>query len=220
MAKKTTDFGGKSIKDRMIDAALMLAAAESWSGVSFDQIALAAQVERGEALEYFDDRGDILVAYGRRVDARLFKEVPSILTEDMTEREKIFDIVMERFDIINEDRTAILSILASFKGDPKQALLTFPHLAKSMARVLESAGVETHGIKGAAQVAGLVGVYLYVVRTWKEDASPDMAKTMAALDKALDKAESAANSLLNGNIISGLSDMCSQFKAGKERDSK
>jgi AcrR family transcriptional regulator len=213
MVKKTTE---KSVKDSIIDAALSLAAEEGWQDISFEQITLAAQVSEAEVLEYFDDKSDILVAYGRRVDARLFKEVPEILTEDMSEREKIFDILMGRFDIINEDRDAVLSILESVKGDPKQVLLTFPHLAKSMIRVLEASGVETQGIKGVAQVTGLVGVYLCVVRTWRDDDSADMTKTMAALDKALDYAESTANSLLNGNLISGFTDMFAHFRGHKD----
>jgi AcrR family transcriptional regulator len=218
MAKKTTSSSEKSVKDSIIDAALILAVEEGWSEVSFEQVILAAQIDTAQALEYFDDKGDILVFYGRRVDAKLFKEMPSVLSDDMSEREKIFDILMERFDIINEDREAVLSVLESFKGDPKQIILTFPHLAKSMTRVLEAAGVETEGIKGAAQVTGLVGVYLYIVRTWKEDESADMAKTMAALDKALDYAESTANSLLNGNLLSGFSDLCSRFKTDKDAE--
>ena len=209
MAKKTSE---KSVKDCIVDAMLALASEEAWAEVTFDQIILAAQIEPAVALEYFDDKSDILVAYGRRIDAKLFAEVPNVITDEMSEREKIFDIIMERFDLINEDRTAILSILGAMKGDPKQAVMTFPHLAKSMTRVLEAAGVETNGMRGAAQVTGLVGVYLYVVKTWKEDESADLAKTMAALDKALDYAEMTANSLLNGNILSGARDLCNNLK--------
>lgn len=212
MAKKPQDIG---IKDRMVDAALRLSAQEDWNEVSFDQICLAAQVSEVEAYEYFDDKNDILVAYGRRIDAKLQSMIPDLLSDDMSEREKLFDILMERFDLINQDRVAVLSILHSIKTDPKEMLLTFPHLAKSMSRVVEWAGLETGGIRGTAQVSGLIGVYLYAVRSWKEDESSDLPKTMAALDKALDYAESTANSFLNGNLLSGFSDLCSRFKDDK-----
>lgn len=209
MAKKAAE---KSVKDRMVDAMLDLATQEPWDQVTFDQIAMAAGVDHATALEYFDDKTDILVAYGRRTDARLAALVPDLFSEEMSEREKLFDLIMERFDLVNEDRVAILSIMESIKHDPKQAVLTFPHLAKSMTRILEFAGVETGGIRGAAQVTGLVGVYLYVVKTWKDDDSADMAKTMATLDKALDYAEMTANSFLNGNILSGVSDLRNRFQ--------
>jgi hypothetical protein len=41
----------------------------------------------------------------------------------------------------------------------------------------------------------LTALYLYTVRTWIEDDSEDMAKTMAALDKNLERAEGVINSL-------------------------
>lgn len=199
----------KTVKDAIIDAALALAAAEGWNDVSFNQIILAAGVGRAEALEYFDDKTDIIVAFGRRVDARVMENIA--FGEGMSPREKLFDVLMERFDILNDERDAIISILESFKGDPKQAIVSLPHLAKSMTRALDIAGIETDGFKGCGRVTGLIGVYLYVVRTWKEDDTADMAPTMAALDKALEMAEQAANSC-DGGLISGVSEILGRFK--------
>jgi len=200
----------KPLKDKMIDAALALSAEEGWAEISFDQIIAAANVEMHEAHEYFDDKTDILTAYGRRLDRVVMEDV-SFGESDMSEREKIFDILMARFDALNENRAAVISILESFRTDPKQMIISLPHLGRSMGRTLELAGVESDGGVGAIKVTGLIGVYLYVVNAWKEDESADMAKTMAALDKALDKVEMAANSLNDGNILSAVTDMCSRF---------
>ncbi len=216
MVKNTAE---KSLKDRVIDAALGLAAEEGWDDVSFEQIMLAAQADIAEAREYFDDKTDILTAYGRRLDRQVIDNVS--FGEGMSEREKLFDLLMGRFDVLNENRGSVLSILNSFRGDPKQAVVSLPHLARSMSRTMEAAGIEAEGAGGAVKVTALIGVYLYVVRTWKEDDSADMAKTMAALDKALDHAETAANSFTDGNVLSGLgmafSGFCSRF-TDKEDD--
>ncbi len=182
-----------SPKDKMVAAMLKLATERSWDFVAFEDIADQAGVELNEAREYFDDRADILAAYGRKLDRQMMENFHA--TEDMSCRDKIFDLLMERFDIVNENRAAILSILSGFRGDPKEAVLSFPHLGRSMARTLDAAGIDTSGIFGAVKVAGLTGIYLYALKTWKEDDSPDMARTMATLDKALDKAEALWNSL-------------------------
>lgn len=182
-----------SLKDKMIAALLKLASERSWDFVDFADIADEAGVAINDAHEYFDDRSDILAAYGRRLDRKMLENC--VMDDDMSCREKIFDLLMERFDIVNEDRESILSILHGFKGDPKEAVLSFPHLGKSMCRTLDAAGIETNGIFGAVKVAGLTGIYLYTLKTWKEDESPDMARTMATLDKALDKAEMLWNTL-------------------------
>ncbi len=181
------------IKDKMIAAMLKLAGERAWEFVDFEDIADEASMALQDAHEYFDDRSDILAAYGRMLDRKMVENV-SVSGEESC-RETIFDLIMERFDIINEDRAAILSILHGFQGDPKEAILSFPHLGKSMSRTLDAAGIETNGIFGAMKVAGLTGIYLYTLRTWKDDESPDMGSTMATLDKALDKAEMLWNSL-------------------------
>lgn len=218
MAKNTPN---KSLKDRVIDAALDLAAEEGWNEVSFEQVMVAAQADIAEAREYFDDKTDILVAYGRRIDRQVLDGSSFSEESDESSREKLFDLLMERFDVLNERRDAVLSVLNSFRGDPKQAIVSLPHLARSMSRTMEAAGIETEGTSGAVKVTGLIGVYLYVVRTWKEDDSADMAKTMAALDKALDNAEQAANSFSDGGMLSSLSGavggLCSRF-TGKDDD--
>lgn len=213
MAKKTAN---KALKDRVIDAALQLAAEEGWNDVSFEQILMAADVDQADAFEYFDDKTDILIAFGRRVDRHVLDNTAISSESDMSTREKLFDLIMERFDVLNDYREGIISILESFRGDPKQAVVSLPHLAKSMSRKMEKAGIETDGAGGAIKVTGIIGVYLYVVRTWKEDDSVDMAKTMAALDKALDKAEMAANSFSEGSFLSGMGGLCERFRPKRD----
>ena len=188
MAAKNT-----SLKDKVVAAMLALATKQPWNQLSFEDITAEANVDHREALEYFDDKNDVLAAYGRLVDRKVFENAAAATDEPC--RDKLFDLLMERFDVLNEDREAILSILQGFRGDPKEAVLSFPHLGRSMSRTLEAAGIETKGISGCVKVTGLIGIYLYAVRVWKEDESADMAQTMAALDKALDRTEAVYNSV-------------------------
>lgn len=190
MTKKIQDI---NVKDKAIAAALELASTQSWEDIKFTDIIEKSGVSLNEAREYFDDKNDILAAYDRKIDRQMMDNV-SIGT-DMSHRDLIFDILMERFDILNVNRAALVSILNSFKGDPKQAILGLPHVARSMTRVLETAQISTDGIAGCLRVSGLTALYVYVLRTWKDDDSGDMGKTMAALDKSLDKAEMLYNSL-------------------------
>jgi len=113
--------------------------------------------------------------------------------ESISARDQLFDILMERFEILNDYRAPLVSILESFCFDPKQAVISCPHLLRSMSWMLEAAGIETPGVRGALKVAGLTGVYLKTLRVWRDDESPDMSKTMAALDKDLGRAEHVAN---------------------------
>ncbi|MEM6811532.1 MAG: TetR family transcriptional regulator [Pseudomonadota bacterium] len=200
-----------SIKDRVLDAALTLAAEFDWQDVGYDEILEKAGVSKDEAIEYYDCKTDILVAYGRRIDHQMMAAI-SHLDSEMSVRERLFEIIMERFDLVNNDRDAVLSILRSMKFDPKQALISMPHLGKSMALILDAAGENTSGIQGMVKVAGMKGVYLYALKSWKEDESEDLSKTMAALDKALNMAEELANTCENKDFLGGLMSFGSRFK--------
>ena len=182
-----------SLKDRAINAALDSAAEQPWQNVRFEDILERAKIDPNEAFEYFDDKADILAAYGRLIDKQMLENIGNI--EGLNHREQIFDLLMERFDIVNNNRDAVISVLNSFKAEPKNALETLPHLSRSMSRVLEAAGIDTKGIIGCARITAITGVYLYALKTWMSDESPDLAKTMATLDKTLEKAEMIYNSL-------------------------
>jgi hypothetical protein len=57
--------------------------------------------------------------------------------------------------------------------------------------MLEAAGISGRGPVGELRTRGLVGVWLYALRTWQSDQSEDLSATMAALDRALRWAERA-----------------------------
>lgn len=183
-----TDNTQKDIKKKAVKAALACAAEKGWAQTSLYDIADKADIPLAQLFDVFDDRHDVLAAYGRYVDRRVMEAVPSG-DSGMPVRDRLFDIMMERFDVLNEDRDGVISILKTFRFDPKEALISAPHLGKSMSWMLEASGEQTQGISGCLKIAGLCGLYLKALKTWVNDDSPDMGKTMAALDKSLGKAE-------------------------------
>ena len=76
--------------------------------------------------------------------------------------------------------------------EPGLALLLDRATRRSMRWILEAAGFDTTGLNGRLHTEGLVGVWLWTVRAWRNDESPDLAATMAALDTALRRAEQLA----------------------------
>lgn len=184
----------KPVKERAVAAALDLAARMGWDMITLADIADKAHCTLAELSEVFDDKSDILVAYERMIDKKLLE---AFAEPDMSspERDRLFDILMERFDILNDHRAALQSILKTIMLDPKQAVIGLPHLGRSMAWILEAAGIDSSGVRGALRVAGLTAVYLYALRAWSNDDSADLSKTMAALDRGLNRAEQCVNTL-------------------------
>lgn len=182
----------KPLKERAVTAALDLATRMGWDMITLADIADKAHCTLAELSELFDDKADILAAYERSVDKRVLESFPE---PDLStpERDRLFDILMERFDVLNENRDAMVSVLKSMMLDPKQLVIGLPHLGRSMAWMLEAAGIDSSGTKGALKVAGLSAVYLLALRAWSKDESADLSKTMASLDRGLNRIEQAAN---------------------------
>lgn len=182
----------KDIKTRIINVSLELAQEKGWAQTSLSDIAERAELSLAELHEHVEDKCDVLTILGRMIDRKVLAEVGKTDTES-SPRDRLFDILMERYDALNEYRDGLCAVLDSFSCDPKQAIIGLPHLARSMTWMLEAAGIETTGIRGAVRVTGLMAVYLKGLYCWKKDDSPDLAKTMAALDKALGRAEYVAS---------------------------
>jgi AcrR family transcriptional regulator len=198
MAKKSS---GKKLPPRdPIEAALSLAAERDWTGISFADIAERAAIPLAELEERFGSKGGILTAFSRRLDFKAVENADG--GAGMSPRDRLFDLLMERFDGLNEHRGGVLSILNSTRGNPKYALSALPHLARSMARMLEAAGEKTASPLGPLRVMGLTSLYLKTLHTWSNDDSPDMSRTMAALDQNLARAEQAMSCAIFDRIRS------------------
>jgi hypothetical protein len=106
--------------------------------------------------------------------------------------------MMRRFDAMQENREGFVALLRDLRLDPIGLVLNIPTIELSMRWVLEAAGLPPSGVMGELRVRGLSVVYLFVVRAWLQDDSPDMARTMKELDNRLSQAEQVANTFERG----------------------
>ena len=188
MAKK------KISREDLVLIALRLSEGLGWSHLTLRDISQEAGITLAALHEHFEDKTDILVALGRMIDRKVLENIGE-MDESLSPRDRLFDVLMERYDVINEFRPGLLSILDSFKLDPKEALISLPYLCKSMSWMMETASLHTNGWRGAVQIAGLTAIYIKGLRAWKHDDSSDLAKVMASLDRDLGRAENLANML-------------------------
>ena len=106
--------------------------------------------------------------------------------------DRLFDVLMRRFDALRPYREALGNILCAEAGDPASALCGLCRLKRSMACMLEAAMLSPTGLRGALRVKALGLAYLATLRVFLRDESPDMATTMAALDRNLARLERLA----------------------------
>jgi len=74
-------------------------------------------------------------------------------------------------------------------GDPVTVLCAGASFLRSMRWMLEAANISTGGFRGTLAVKLTAAAYLSTMRVWQRDDSPDLARTMAALDARLRRIE-------------------------------
>lgn len=188
--KSTTATGtsGSTPRDKILDATLALAARDGWRKVSLRAIAQEAGVSLHEFYSEFRSRAAILGALMARTDAAVLAGTTAA-GEDESARDRLFDVLMRRFDAMKAHRAALKSIARDLGTDLPTALCSAPAFLRSMAWMLEAVGLSSAGIRGRFRVRALGVLYLCVMRTFVDDDSEDLAKTMATLDRRLTQAE-------------------------------
>ena len=95
---------------------------------------------------------------------------------------------MHRFDLLNENREAIISMLRPAMSSPELALEYKGNFCHSMRLVLEKAEITpSTAVVEDAMIASLSITYMLTAKIWLKDDSEDMNRTMAALDNHLTK---------------------------------
>ena len=187
--------------NRIIDAALALVATEGWRQVSLAAIAAAAGLPILQVYRIFRSKQAILAALYRRVDAIVLAEPPAAEADERP-RDRLFDLLMRRFDALQPYKPALEVLRRELPMDPPTALCAVASLLRSMRWMLEAADIPTGGVRGAVAVKLATAAYLSAMRVWQRDDSPDLARTMASLDARLRRIErwlAAARSTRRGD---------------------
>lgn len=104
-------------------------------------------------------------------------------------RDRLFDLIMKRFEAMEPHRAAVTAMEYGLDRDPILLAAAHQRHVRCARWVLALAGLEADGMTGQARAQGL-GVIIGQARAaWRGDDSGDFAKTMASLDKNLRRAE-------------------------------
>ncbi len=129
----------------------------------------------------------ILLGLARATDEEILSSLKSDPL-DGSAKDRLFDLLVRRFDRLQQDRDAYLSLLRELPQTPFEAACLTKQLRRSLSLALETAGISASGLKGLVRLQGLIGIYLAGLHAWRRDDSADLSKTMAEIDKRLNQA--------------------------------
>jgi len=174
----------------VIRSALRLAEKKGWRGLTLADIASDAGVSLADIHRDFGSRTGILIAFISDVDKAVLKQSAPI-DPDTLARDRIFDVLMTRLDILKPYKGALARIHADCRcmaPDMSSARLLCASL-NSHDWMLNAAGIPASGPRGGIRLTGMARLYGRVLTVWFNDDDSDMAKTMAALDNELSAGE-------------------------------
>ncbi len=175
----------------LIGSAFEQIAARGWRQLNLADAARTADLPLDRARARFPTPPALLFRLGALADEAALAEASGAGLAGAvapSPRERLFDMLMRRFDVFQQHRAGVIALLRDLPSNPGLALLLAGATSASMRWMLQGAGIDTGGVRGALRVNGLVGLWLYALRAWERDDSPDLAGTMAALDRALERA--------------------------------
>jgi AcrR family transcriptional regulator len=178
----------------IVAAAIALAAESDWREIGLSEIASAAGIKLSDLLVEYPSKMAILDAFSKAIDRKVLAEFAPD-ADSSSARDRLFDVLMQRFDALETHKEAVRRLLAAAWGDPLVGLCAGSSLLRSMGLMLEAAGVPSDGLRGAIKSKALATIYAATLRAWLKDDTTDKSRTMAALDGRLRRAEGWANSL-------------------------
>ena len=176
----------KKVGEKIEDALLELAGEKPFLDIRLSEIADRAGLDLAALRKAFDGPFAILESFCRRIDVGVLEtDDPSMAGEPR--RERLFDALMRRFDLLVPYRAGIAGLERSARRDPVLAC----HLARlacgSQSWLLESAGISTAGLLGRLRAPVLAAAMVRLVPVFLADLEEGLPKTMAALDETLDR---------------------------------
>jgi len=186
-------------RDRIITAFLALLADKPFAAIGFDDIAQRTGLSLAQLRSEFASTLAILAAHIKATDRAVLAQDLSDMAEEPA-RERLFDVLMRRLDVLAAHRDAVRSLLRSAGSNPPLALALNGLAVRSQQWMLTAAGIGASGPQGMIRAQGLAVLFATVLRTWADDDDPGQARTMAALDRALARGQ---------RVIGLLDDLCS-----------
>lgn len=174
--------------DRIIDATFTSIPIEGWRRLSLASIAVASGLPILNVYRHFRSKQAILCAFIRRIDEAVLANPPSA-EEGERARDRLFDLLMRRFDALGPYKAALGVLRRELPSDPPSVVVAAGALLRSMRWMHEAADIGTGGVRGKIAVKLTMAAYLTTMTTWQRDDTADLGQTMAALDARLRRIE-------------------------------
>lgn len=188
MATDTPLPEGTSNRDKAIDAFMTLLAERRFEDIGLAEVAGRAGLKLSQLRAEFGSTLAIYAAHVKAIDEAVLDGGDADMGEEPA-RERLFDVLMRRLEKLAPHKEALRSMMTSVRRSPGLAFALNAVAVRSQKWMLEAAGINTSGPRGALRSQGAALLFARVVGVWLDDEEEGLDRTMAALDRGLASAE-------------------------------
>src|SRR6185295_16956609 len=167
-------------RGKIIAAFMALLAEKKFEQIGFGDISARAGLSLAACRGEFGATLAILAAHMKALDRKVLGSADGDMAEEPP-RERLFDVLMRRIEVMAPYREATRSLLKSASCNPGLAFALNGLAVRSQQWMLTAADVDAAGPRGAIRAQGLAMLFASVLRTWVDDDDDGLARTMAAL---------------------------------------
>lgn len=180
-------------REKILGAFLTLLAEKRFERIELAEVAKLANVSLADLRGEFGSTFDMVAAFMRETDKKVLAGGEQLALDpelaDETARDRLFDVLMRRLEVLAPHREAIRSLARSARSNARLALGLNKLAVRSQQWMLSAAGIGSAGTVGGMRAQGLSLMFARIMQTWLNDEDPGLARTMAKLDSELAKGE-------------------------------
>jgi len=178
---------GNSDREKAMGALMALLLKHRFEEIGLAEVAGQAGIKLSQLRAEFGSTLAILGAHIREIDRVVLAGSDPAMTDESA-RERLFDVLMRRLDVLAPHKEAVRSLMLSARRHPGLALALNAMAVRSQRWMLEAAGINASGPRGALRAQGAALMFARVLSVWIDDEDQGLDRTMAALDRGLSSA--------------------------------
>jgi AcrR family transcriptional regulator len=184
------DSRSTSRRDRIVDAALAVAAEVGWANLRLHQVAARLELPLAEVHALFRDRDAIADAWFERALAEMLR-APATELAGRPPPERLLLVMMRWFDALAPQRDLTRAMLDEklYLGHPQHWAPLIADLSRLIHWFLDAARITSTGRQRQLAEIGLTTLFLATLRSWLRDDSPDQERTRERLRRGLAAAD-------------------------------
>ncbi|SNY91504.1 transcriptional regulator, TetR family [Cohaesibacter sp. ES.047] len=189
-----------------------------WRDLSCAEIATGAGVEVKMAFVEFSNRYAYVTELVKRIDYAMLDAYDIEIGEEPA-RERLFDVIMARFEAMQPHRDLIVALTKAARCDPMLSLHLMALSRLTADWFMDVSHISPAGLGGLVRSKGALVAYARAFSVWLDDDTEDLSKTMACLDKTLKSGEKALRRAERlARVVPALRKRCKPRRKSRDRD--